>query len=493
LNAKDRLASWRSTELSLGDVAKHPWSIADACEGTQIFGSTGSGKTTGSGRALALGFLRAKFGGLVLTAKPDERTNWQHYFEEAKRDPKDLVIVDLDSDWNFNFLDYEHSHLGRGRRLTQNLVSLFSTVIQTGDSARSGSDPYWEYAFRQLLTNAIDTIALSQKPITLQAIVDVILTAPRSLPTTSDMFAQSACAQALRDAWRGKLGEDDGEDLRQCLAYWESDFAALAERTRSIIVSSFTSRATSLLRGPVRRIFCSSRGKQFAPENSHAGKVILLDFPVKELGDVGRFAQLLFKTMWQRATERRIDMRETLPASDGSTRPNKDFNPDFRPVFLWADESQHFITEEDMLFQATARTSLAATVYLTQNITSYYASVGGRDPRATTESLLGNLQTKIFHANGDPTTNEWAERVFGKRPVDFSTRQVDLTGGHNSGAQESRDWCVPARDFTLLKKGGEKNGGLVEAVVFHAGRNWNGAAGADGENVLRATFNQGIA
>ena len=45
------------------------WRIKDACEGTVIFGGTGSGKTSGSGRALARSFLAAGFGGLVLCAK----------------------------------------------------------------------------------------------------------------------------------------------------------------------------------------------------------------------------------------------------------------------------------------------------------------------------------------------------------------------------------------------------------------------------------------
>ena len=47
------------------------WRIKDACEGTIIFGGTGSGKTSGSGRAIATSFLSAGFGGLVLCAKPE--------------------------------------------------------------------------------------------------------------------------------------------------------------------------------------------------------------------------------------------------------------------------------------------------------------------------------------------------------------------------------------------------------------------------------------
>lgn len=54
------------------------WRLRDACEGTVIFGGTGSGKSSGSGRAIARAFLRAGFGGLVLCAKQDEeRERWK--------------------------------------------------------------------------------------------------------------------------------------------------------------------------------------------------------------------------------------------------------------------------------------------------------------------------------------------------------------------------------------------------------------------------------
>jgi hypothetical protein len=39
------------------------WTVGDAFEGTVIFGATGSGKTSGSGQALAKSFLKAGFGG----------------------------------------------------------------------------------------------------------------------------------------------------------------------------------------------------------------------------------------------------------------------------------------------------------------------------------------------------------------------------------------------------------------------------------------------
>lgn len=62
-----------------------PWTLRDACEGCQIIGDTGSGKTTGSGQALAKGFLRLGLGGLVLTHKSDDRQRWEQYCRDTGR------------------------------------------------------------------------------------------------------------------------------------------------------------------------------------------------------------------------------------------------------------------------------------------------------------------------------------------------------------------------------------------------------------------------
>ena len=54
-----------------------------ACEGIAIFGAPGSGKSSCSGRQLAMGLLKTpKSGGLVLTAKAEETQNWIRYARE---------------------------------------------------------------------------------------------------------------------------------------------------------------------------------------------------------------------------------------------------------------------------------------------------------------------------------------------------------------------------------------------------------------------------
>lgn len=68
------------------------WAIRDACQGVQIFGAIGSGKTSGSGAALAKAFLRQGFGGLVMCAKPEERVLWERYAHETDRSEHLIVI-----------------------------------------------------------------------------------------------------------------------------------------------------------------------------------------------------------------------------------------------------------------------------------------------------------------------------------------------------------------------------------------------------------------
>ena len=113
------------------------WSLGDAFQGVQIFGGTGSGKSSGSGQALARAFLKANLGGLVLTAKTDEVHAWKKYAEATGR-TDDLIVVDETAKWRFNFLEYELKRPGAGAGHTENLVNLFSSVLEASERRQGG-------------------------------------------------------------------------------------------------------------------------------------------------------------------------------------------------------------------------------------------------------------------------------------------------------------------------------------------------------------------
>jgi hypothetical protein len=81
-----------------------------------ITGATGSGKTSGSGCLLAKNYLSASYGGLVLTANPDERVQWKTYCRETGR-IDDLLVISPQESLQFNFLDYELNRKGVGAGL----------------------------------------------------------------------------------------------------------------------------------------------------------------------------------------------------------------------------------------------------------------------------------------------------------------------------------------------------------------------------------------
>src|ERR1700679_3685619 len=101
--------------------------IADTWTGAIVFGATGSGKTSGVAKHLAMGYLAAGFGGLVLCAKKEERRQWEGWARAAGRS-NDLVLFEVGGKWTFNFLDWEASRAGAGGGLTMNIVALLDEI-----------------------------------------------------------------------------------------------------------------------------------------------------------------------------------------------------------------------------------------------------------------------------------------------------------------------------------------------------------------------------
>lgn len=422
----------------------------------------------------------------MLTAKPEERELWERYCRDAGRSDS-LVVVTLGGPWRFNFLDYELRRPGAGAGLTENLVQLFTAVLEVASrgsagSAGRGDDGYWRGALAQLLRNAIDAVVLGTGRVSLPDLHRVITSAAQSADEVRSPEWQAASFnyQCLEQADHRGLSAQQRSDLDHTAGYWLREYPSLAEKTRSIVVSTFTTMADGFLRGPLRPLFCTDT--TLVPEVTRDGAVIVLDLPIKEFHEVGQFAQVLFKFIWQRAMERGLGGNEA-PA---------------RPVFLWADEAQFFVGSKDPQFQSTARSALVCTVYLTQNLPSYYAAVGGPESRSLVDSLLGNLQTKIFHANGDPNTNQWAADVIAKNwqtNISASSSQQsgrdlipDLRSGNNQSTTVNHmlEYEVLPKHFTTLRKGGSAARGVVDGIVFQGGRVWN----ASGRTYLPARFIQ---
>jgi hypothetical protein len=472
----------KNSSFSLDSVLYHfngiePFTIRQACEGVQIFGGIGSGKTSGSGAALAKAYLRAGFGGLVLCAKKDELETWKRYAVETGRS-KSLLVFDATGKWRFPFLQYEVSREGQGAGYTENLVRLFMTVYEAMERGKggNGSDPYWARAMQQLMRNAIDLCMIARGEVSVPLLYEVVRSAPQNTEEKDSQQWQqkSLCWRLLieGDMRIEEMNEWEQYDFESTVSFFTNEFCNLDPKPRSSIVSMFTSMADNFLRRPFRMLLSeeSPQGYDAFPELTHEGYVIVMNLPVKEFGEAGRAAQVVYKYMWQQAAERR----------------NIEENP--LPVFLWVDEAQNFATEYDMQFQATARSSRACTVYLTQNLPNYYAEMGGTHSKHRVDSLIGNLQTKIWHANSDPETNKHASETIGrswheKQGDSITAGRENISAGQST--QLSFDYDVIPQRFTKLRKGSGVNNYEVDGIVFQNGRVWR-----NGLTHFKAIFNQ---
>ena len=398
---------------------------------------------------------------------------------------KDLVIFAPGSGHQFDPLNYEMTRAGPGAGDTENIVDLLFHILEASgkQSGHNREEPFWTHSLKQLIRNAVDLVYAARGAIGFQAIKDVITSAPQSREEARSKTWQeeSFCHRLTLEGEKKPRSEAAQRDYDESADYWLETFPALSEKTRSIIVVMFLSMADYFLRGKLYSLFC--KGTTIRPEDTENGKIIILDLPIKEYNDRGRFAQLIFKLCWMRAIERR----------------NTAISP--RPVFLWQDEAQNFCLGSglDAQFQATARSSRACVVSLFQNLPVLFDAYGKTESgKWQAMALLGNLQTKIFHANMDVETNQWAADLIGKNwqakvSTSLNAAPMDpmaaLTGatpqGHSIGTSESLEYEVLPNEFKRLRMGGYRHQGMVDAILVQSGRQWE-----HGKDYLPLTFKQ---
>jgi hypothetical protein len=463
------------------------FTVADAQCGVAVFGATGSGKTSGPGQLLARAYLNAGFGGLVLCAKTEERAQWDAWAAATGRSG-DLIHVDTGGRARFNFLDWEASRAEQGAGFAINVVALLDEIagaIDSGGSSAadgSGDNAFFRSAHRHLLINLVELPMLAGLPVSLPLMRAVANSAPLTLAQKDDPDWQktSACWRMLREAEAATKDSPEAQrDFEECRSYFEQDFPALSDRTRSVITLIFAVLVRPFITRPLRRLF--SEDTTVTPEDTFRGKIIIVDLPVQEYRLAGRVAALAWKWCFQVAIMRR--RFESGPAV---------------PAFLWSDEAQNFVTERDAEYQAVARSAGGCTVYLTQQREGIRRMLKSDD---ATDNLLANLQTKFFCQNSGET-NQWAADLLGQRYVRITSTNVGRSGppgadnmlaeaSGQAGIQRSeqlRHFIEPSR-FTTLKRGGPSNDYQVEAVAYCGGRLF-GRGGAEPLPYQLLTFRQ---
>src|ERR1700728_3722763 len=122
------IRNWRVVALSETDDIL----VGETWEGLCILGAPGSGKSANVGKQLARGYLRTPgMGGLILTAKAEETTNWIRLAEENGR-ANDLIVVNEKSGHLIDPIAAEWLRDGRGAGDIENVIDFFTTLVSLG-------------------------------------------------------------------------------------------------------------------------------------------------------------------------------------------------------------------------------------------------------------------------------------------------------------------------------------------------------------------------
>lgn len=454
-----------------------PFTLRDLLNGgVCITGRSGSGKTSSSGREIGQAIVRERgSGGLILAAKPEDLAMWQAIFSREGR-ASDLLEFSPDSPLRFNFLGYVLAMGGQTREVTR-CITVIGETLRSADAKGSESADFWEKEQQRMIYNAVEIVKLATGSVSAPDIQRFITTAamsPEQLASTQ--WRAGYCNQRIADAFEAKKSPAQTHDFNLAADYWLGEFPAMAEKTRSSIMTGVMGILHVFNTGIVRELV--STGMTVSPEVMLKGKWVIVNMAPAEWGDSGA----LIAAGWKYLVQRRV-LRRKASAGDG-------------PVVIWADEYAQFTNSYDAHYLAQCRSHQGCMVVLTQSLHSYYMSMKGDVGKHQADALLTNFATKIYHALGDVQTAEWASNLIGKgrevfvgtslAPVEDLYAEITGQGKVSTNASEHYEAVLkPSVLLNGLRTGGKANGLICDAVVIRSGEPFS-----HGQNWLWRAFSQ---
>ncbi len=452
--------------------------------GTLITGGLGSGKSSTTARACAMAFLRAGLGGLVLTVKSSETDVWRDHAAKTGRE-KDLIVFNPESALSFDPLAYAWKTGGRSAGHIETIVDLFSTLMAVGKVySPSSGEKYFEMAVEELIRASLIALSLAGEAVSITSIHKIISSLPVEMAQADDPDWQnnSACGRLiskLRDR-KETFTTSQWDDLDIAIVYLLQKVPGLDPRTRSNVESTWSGMASKFNYSPFREMFCSGT-YSFTPEQTtHEHKIVIVDMPVLEYGrQTSRLCQVLVKIMFQRAWMR----HQYKPGC-------------CHGAFVFQDEFSMLMHRDESHFHSVCRSNAVAAVCITPNILGLAAEeFGEQNPGSKTIGFLGLLSIKIFHANNETHTNEFAADQMGKewRYIDSWNTSHGDQHSHTgvSGAKQLVHIVEPAAFTRLLTPDGENP--YAQAIVYKGGKPFNATKtpqNPNGTNYLSVLFSR---
>jgi len=444
--------------------------------GVAIFGRTGSGKTSSSGKALANAIVRHPgSGGLILAAKPEDKAMWQSIFAAAGRSD-DLLVFSPENPLRFNFLDYEMQAGGHTRNITR-CITVIGETLRSSDSVSGENADFWQREQERMIFNSVEIVKLATGKVgapELQKFISTAAMNPGAIATTE--WQAGFHNQCLKAAFEKSKTPTEHHDFDLAKEFWLGEFPNMADKTRSSIMTGVMGILHTFNTGVVRELVSTTTN--VTPDDMFAGKWVLVDTAPSELGDIGNFVCAGWKYLTQKAV-----LRRHAGEADAIN-------------VIWCDEAQQFVNSHDAHYVAQCRSHKGCMLYLTQSLHSYYSALKGETGKHQADALLTNFHHKVFHALGDVDTAEFASGLIGKELRTFiggsmapQENVMDELMGHSkyTGSFNQHYEKVLQDNVFMngLRCGGEANGLLADCIVIRTGEPF-----ASGQNWIQVTFSQ---
>jgi type IV secretory pathway TraG/TraD family ATPase VirD4 len=456
-----------------------PFTVRDLLNGgIAIFGRSGSGKTSSSGKVIGRSLIEyPRSGGLILGAKNSDVPMWQEIFSGCGRHRDLIVFGSLKDKWRFNFLDFVCQTGGHTREVTRCIRTIGET-LHTGDGGGHGEDgAFWEQQQERLIYNAVEIVKLARGRISapeMQRFITSAAYSPQQL--SSEQWQEGFHNQCLKAAFSRRKSAIESHDHQLATDYWLGEFPQMADKTRSSILAGVMAVLHVFNTGIVRELVSTST--TVTPNDMFNGKWVLVNMPPASYGDNGTFVNAGFKYLTQLANLRR------------QVGPGSCIN------VIWADEAQQFVNKFDAHYLAQCRSRMGCVIFLTQSLASYYGALKGEGGRHQADALLSNFNHKLLHALGDVQTAEWAASLVGRSLQTFvggSTQdQGDMfdsmfgRSSYTGNFSEHYEQILQNNAFLSgLRTGGPDNGFLADAILVRSGMPFS-----NGASFIPCTFSQ---
>ena len=398
----------KHSRLTLDEVARPTWIIVDEKGMYQNFlitGTIGTGKTASAMYPFTKQamFYKAydpnlKPGMLILDVKGNFYKQVVKFAEEAGRQD-DVIIIELSGEYKYNPVHKQNMRPLVLANRSKTVLSLFSP--------RGTGDSYWLDKAELLITECIKLCRLYNNGYVTFSEINKLV--------NNRNYLDAMMSHLIEYRENSLLSDEEEEEFETTLDYFDNEYINLSENTLSIIQSVVTQMTQFFYTDPeVRNTFSPPRNElnfEGFKDVVDKGKIVILKMNIAQYRNLAKTIAAYMKLDIQ------SEVMQRLVREGANTE---------RPVYVFADEYQEFVTATDAEFYAQSREAKCITIVATQSYTSLINTLKDRD---TVRTVIQNLINKVWLRTDDLFTVEEAQKQTGKEEKEKVHKSISESSG----------------------------------------------------------------